>query len=146
MGPILKAFGTILFGFLVAGYASEDKTASARDASKTTDGSEPVSSSAEKASNRTSDGDRIASGVVEDTLMACLTAIPKEASVGQKMLAEDTCYRESARRERSANRNRIASGAAEDTLMKCLARIPKEASPGQRLLAEDSCRKEHVSQ
>lgn len=34
------------------------------------------------------DSGGIASGAVEDTLKACLTRIPEDASVGQRMLAE----------------------------------------------------------
>jgi hypothetical protein len=36
----------------------------------------------------------IAPGAVEDTLKACLTRIPEDASVGQRMLAERGCQRE----------------------------------------------------
>ena len=34
---------------------------------------------------------RVASGAVEDTLKTCMARIPQEASVGQRMLAEQGC-------------------------------------------------------
>ncbi len=139
MDPILKAFGTILFGFIVGGYASEGRTESAGDASEKIDRSAPVSSSA-------SERDRITSGAVEDTLTACLAGIPKDASAGQRMVAEQSCHQELERTDSSAHRDRIASGVVEDTLIACLAGIPKDASPGQRMLAEESCRRDHVRQ
>ena len=36
----------------------------------------------------------MAPGAVEDTLKACLTRIPKNASIGQRMLAEASCERD----------------------------------------------------
>jgi hypothetical protein len=42
--------------------------------------------------------DRIASGAVEDTLNACLARIPKDASTGQRMMAEESCRRDQALR------------------------------------------------
>lgn len=33
----------------------------------------------------------VASGAVEDTLKACLARIPKDASIGQRMMAERSC-------------------------------------------------------
>jgi hypothetical protein len=42
--------------------------------------------------------DRIASGAVEDTLSACLARIPKDATSGQRMLAEESCRRDQAAR------------------------------------------------
>jgi hypothetical protein len=144
MAPIAKAFGMILFGFILSGYASEGRTVSAGNSSETTDRSAQESSSAKKAPGWTSDRDRSTSGAVEDTLMACLAGIPKAASAGQKMLAEQSCHQEAERTDLRANSDRIASGAVEDTLMACLARIPKDASAGQRMLAEESCRRDHV--
>lgn len=41
---------------------------------------------------------RVASGAVEDTSNACLARIPKDASAGQKMLAEESCRRDQAAR------------------------------------------------
>lgn len=40
-----------------------------------------------------------ASGAVEDTLKACLARIPLDASVGQRMLAEQTCAGEEGTRK-----------------------------------------------
>lgn len=40
-----------------------------------------------------------ASGAAEDTLKACLARIPKVASVGQRMLAEQTCAGEEETRK-----------------------------------------------
>jgi len=40
-----------------------------------------------------------ASGAAEDTLKACLARIPKIASVGQRMLAEQTCAGEEETRK-----------------------------------------------
>jgi hypothetical protein len=145
MPPIIKAFGTLLVGLIVSGYAIESRTQSPGE-SETTDRTSPESSSAEKAPSSTSDRDRITLKTVEDTLMACLAGIPKDASTGQKMLAEQSCHQEAERTDRRANSDRIASGAVEDTLMACLARIPKDASAGQRMLAEESCRRDHVRQ
>lgn len=42
--------------------------------------------------------DRIASGAAEDTLNACLARIPKDASAGQRMMAEESCKRDQANR------------------------------------------------
>lgn len=42
---------------------------------------------------------QVASGAVEDTLKACLSRIPEKASVGQRMLAEDTCQGEEGTRK-----------------------------------------------
>lgn len=41
----------------------------------------------------------VASGAVEDTLPACLARIPKDASAGQRMYAEQSCKRDEAARE-----------------------------------------------
>jgi len=40
-----------------------------------------------------------ASGAVEDTLKACLTRIPKDATGGQRMIAQDSCRRDEGLRE-----------------------------------------------
>ncbi|MCS6293290.1 MAG: hypothetical protein H8J66_09475 [Nitrospira sp.] len=42
--------------------------------------------------------DRIATGSVEDNLDACMARIPKDASAGQRMLAEESCRRDQANR------------------------------------------------
>jgi len=36
----------------------------------------------------------VSAGSVEDTLKACLARIPKEASAGQRMMAEQSCDRD----------------------------------------------------
>ena len=36
----------------------------------------------------------VAAGSVEDTLKACLARIPKDASAGQRMMAEQSCDRD----------------------------------------------------
>lgn len=41
---------------------------------------------------------RIAAGVEEETLDTCLARIPKDATAGQRMLAEQTCRRDFASR------------------------------------------------
>jgi len=42
--------------------------------------------------------DRVASGAVEDNLNACMARIPKDASAGQRLLAEESCRRDQAAR------------------------------------------------
>ena len=42
--------------------------------------------------------DRAASGTQGDTLDACMARIPKDASAGQRMLAEESCRRDQANR------------------------------------------------
>lgn len=44
-------------------------------------------------------GNVLASGAAEDTLKACLARIPKIASVGQRMLAKQTCAGEEETRK-----------------------------------------------
>ena len=41
----------------------------------------------------------VASGAVEDTQLACMDRIPKEATAGQRMIAEDSCKRDQATRQ-----------------------------------------------
>ena len=41
----------------------------------------------------------VASGAAEDTLRACLARIPKDASAGQRMIAEQSCKRDEGTRE-----------------------------------------------
>jgi hypothetical protein len=41
----------------------------------------------------------VSPGAAEDTLKACLARIPEQATVGQRMLAEQTCEREEAIRK-----------------------------------------------
>ena len=42
---------------------------------------------------------RIADGAVEDTLKACMARIPKDASIGQRMIAEQGCGRDESDRK-----------------------------------------------
>lgn len=40
-----------------------------------------------------------ASGAVEDTLVACLSRIPEDASAGQRLIAKESCQRDKAERQ-----------------------------------------------
>lgn len=42
---------------------------------------------------------RMASGAVEDSLQACMARIPKDASIGQRMIAEQSCGRDEMERK-----------------------------------------------
>ena len=44
-----------------------------------------------------------AAGSVEDTLRACMTRIPKDASLGQRLVAERTCTRDDSDRKSFQN-------------------------------------------
>ena len=44
---------------------------------------------------------KISAGSAKDTLKACMARIPKDASAGQHMLAEQTCEREEKARKES---------------------------------------------
>lgn len=80
----LRAFAVFaLFGMFVSGCASDGLMGSS--------GNGGTSSS-------TKNIDRIAAGAVEDSLNACLARIPKDASSGQRMLAEESCRRDQAAR------------------------------------------------
>jgi hypothetical protein len=46
----------------------------------------------------TKSNDRAASGTQGDSLEACMARIPKDASAGQRMLAEESCRRDQANR------------------------------------------------
>lgn len=50
--------------------------------------------SGESASSASPVGLGIASGAAEDTLKACLARIPRDASAGQRMIAEQGCERD----------------------------------------------------
>lgn len=41
----------------------------------------------------------MAAGSVKDTLQACMARIPKDASIGQRMIAEQSCGRDESDRE-----------------------------------------------
>ncbi len=45
----------------------------------------------------------VAVGAVEDSLSACLARIPKDASAGQRMMAEKSCRRDESGREIARN-------------------------------------------
>lgn len=80
----MNLFGVIaLLGMVVGGCASE--------------GTMESTSTAATAATTTGIG-RVASRTVEDSLPACLARIPKDASAGQKMLAEESCRRDQAAR------------------------------------------------
>jgi hypothetical protein len=88
---LMSMFGVLaVVGLLLGGCAGDEM----RGSSGT--GSAPGSGSA--AAPTKGGIDRIASGAVEDTLNACLARIPKDASAGQKMLAEESCKRDQANR------------------------------------------------
>jgi hypothetical protein len=55
------------------------------------------------------DSGAIASGAGEDTLKACLTRIPEDASVGQRMLAERGCQREDETRPDNYSKPHLCS-------------------------------------
>ncbi|BCA54587.1 hypothetical protein W02_17270 [Nitrospira sp. KM1] len=46
----------------------------------------------------TKSNDRAASGTQGDTLDACMARIPKDATSGQRMMAEQSCNRDQANR------------------------------------------------
>ena len=46
----------------------------------------------------TKSGDRVAAGTQGDSLEACIGRIPKDATTGQRMLAEESCRRDQATR------------------------------------------------
>ncbi|WP_447979848.1 hypothetical protein [Candidatus Nitrospira bockiana] len=73
-----------------------------------------------------------------DPLQACLNSIPKDATAGQRSVAEQTCRRDFGQQDARP----VASGTPGDTLEACMARIPKDATPGQRMVAEESCRRD----
>jgi hypothetical protein len=41
----------------------------------------------------------IAAGAAEDTFQACMSRIPKDASIGQRMIAEQGCMRDESERQ-----------------------------------------------
>ena len=116
------------FGLIVGGCASDSNMDSSRGSSSTTGNAEmsrpttsqgtsassPRMSEAEAAGSSsmmattpTDSGvtlrskqsqDRIAAGIDEETLDTCLGRIPKDATAGQRMLAEQTCQRDFPKR------------------------------------------------
>jgi hypothetical protein len=47
----------------------------------------------------TQDAGKVAAGAVKDTLKACLSRIPKDASIDQRMIAETSCHRDETDRK-----------------------------------------------
>lgn len=89
---VMGACGVIaLMGVLVSGCATDEGMGGGSAGSTSGSGSAAASTS-------TRNIDRIAAGAVEDTLQACLARIPKDASAGQRMLAEESCRRDQALR------------------------------------------------
>jgi hypothetical protein len=87
---LLRSFGVIVFfGLCASGCASEETMGSSGTGAASTGGA---------AATSTRNIDRIASGAAEDSLNACLARIPKDASAGQKMMAEQSCNRDQANR------------------------------------------------
>ena len=78
-----------LVGLLLGGCAS--------DGSMGTSGSGSSSGSG-ATFGTTKNIERVAAGAVEDNLNACMARIPKDASAGQRMLAEESCRRDQANR------------------------------------------------
>ena len=79
-------FGVIaLLGMLVGSCASDEMMESSPSGGGTT-------------STSTKNIDRVASGAVEDNSNACMARIPKDASAGQRLLAEESCRRDQAAR------------------------------------------------
>ena len=104
-----NAIWIMFFGLIVAGCASDSKVetmeSSGGTSSTTAGGGAAVSSPAmsdaagtqRTESNSTnqpnSSRSRIAAGIEEETLDTCVAHIPKDATAGQKMMAEQTCQR-----------------------------------------------------
>jgi hypothetical protein len=65
----------------------------------------PSANAAAKASKTTAtpvattSGNTIAAGASEDSLKSCLSRIPKDATVGQRMIAEQSCQRDEGERK-----------------------------------------------
>lgn len=109
-----NAIWITLFGLMVGGCASDRTMESSSDSSSAGGGAatmssptttNPTTSSTPRAEadsmNQSRSGaskDRIAAGVEEETLDSCVARIPKDATVGQRMLAEQTCRRDFSRR------------------------------------------------
>jgi hypothetical protein len=79
-----------LVGLLVGGCAT--------DGSMGASGSGSTSSGSGATFGTTKNIERVAAGAVEDSLNACMARIPKDASAGQRMLAEESCRRDQANR------------------------------------------------
>ena len=113
-----NAIWVIVFGLILGGCASDPKietmqssggttstvsspTMSAPAATESTSTSPKMSTAPAtepKSMNQAKSETRIAAGVEEETLDTCLGRIPKDATAGQKMMAEHTCRRDFAGR------------------------------------------------
>lgn len=81
----VSVFGFIaLLGLMVGGCASEGTTSPSAGAGSSYVPPQGIN--------------RISAGSVEDTLDACKARIPKDATTGQKLLAEESCRRDQAAR------------------------------------------------
>ena len=114
-----NALGIMLFGLMIGGCATDSKMESSSDSSSSSGGAAVSSPTTTGSSSRpmTSDSraadsgsmtsestssinkagssqNRIAAGVEEETLDTCIAHIPKDATAGQRMLAEQTCRRD----------------------------------------------------
>jgi hypothetical protein len=78
------SLSVIFSGFLLAGYLS---MAAAAEKAVATASATVASSSA------------IASGAAEDSRSACMARVPKDASAGQRMMAEQSCDRDDSTRK-----------------------------------------------
>ena len=96
-----NAIWVIFFGLILGGCASDPKIETMESSGGTT--STPTVSSPTmsapaatepKSMNQAKSETRIAAGVEEETLDTCLGRIPKDATAGQKMMAEHTCRRD----------------------------------------------------
>jgi hypothetical protein len=84
-----------------------------------------------------------------DTVETCLSRIPANSTAGTRMLAEESCRRESSTSSltgaEARTRSRVASGSVEDSVEACLSRIPQDSSAGQRMMAEASCKRDQTN-
>lgn len=113
-----NALWIMFFGLMIGGCATDSKMESSSDSSSSTGGAAVSSPTTSGSSSRTdsrvadssstmsesassinksgSSQNRIAAGVEEETLDTCVARIPKDATAGQRMLAEQTCRRDFA--------------------------------------------------
>jgi hypothetical protein len=86
----MHALGIVALVSLMAGGCASEGTMGSSGTGSASGGGTALSS--------TKNIERIASGAVEDSLNACMARIPKDASAGQQMLAEESCRRDQANR------------------------------------------------
>ena len=80
-----------------AATTSSPAMSSPSTSSPTMSSTPPAESNTMNQSKSASSRARISAGVEEETLDTCLAHIPKDATVGQRMLAEQTCRRDFSR-------------------------------------------------